>query len=184
MRHIAESAQAEYCSTFHFQSVRVQAWHLKLQCIFIGIYAIWIIRRPFKTSLQENWLIQTRPDHITKRPVCHSNFHTVLLHDHPDHLKHPSQTDQPGHSDHFDWLQYQEDKYRICISLNVLDSLSLWQCVFSIPLPCLLYLHVKGLSACCLGVRWAIWPFKNEYSFCVNILYFKQMNILNEIQIF
>ena len=56
----------------------VQACHLKLQCIFIGM--------PYESSedpsnlYTRNQLIQTRPDHITTRPVCHSDFYTVHLH--------------------------------------------------------------------------------------------------------
>ena len=52
------------------------------------------------TWYSSNW---NAPDQITKRPVCHLDFCTVHLHEHPQQPAHLNQTDQPGHSKHFDY---------------------------------------------------------------------------------
>ena len=66
---VADSAQTEYCYTFHFTQVRpsVKSYTSPM---YIGMYAIWIIRGPNSNKLQIFWnqIIlaifqdQTRPD--------------------------------------------------------------------------------------------------------------------------
>ena len=75
-----------------------------------------------------NQLIQTRPDHITTRPVCHSDFYTVHLHAMTTLtiLSTPTKlTNLSTLTISTDYNNYQEDKYRIRISRNALGNVFL-----------------------------------------------------------
>ena len=88
---IADSAQTEYCTTFHFPSVCISVHvtsHISL--IYIGISAIQCVRGPIKpyiyTETNSSWLCipdqSTTQHNITKRTVYNLYFCTDHLNDH------------------------------------------------------------------------------------------------------
>ena len=101
---IVNSAQAEYCPTFHFPSVRAQTWHI-IFSMYLGIFYtndkrthqtrnIRKIIHPGYLRIQDH----STSGHNVKRPICLLDFCTVHPHYHPDHPKHPNHTDQTDHS--------------------------------------------------------------------------------------
>ena len=92
--NILDSAKAEYCTSFHFSSVRpCTGGTSQFFSMYKGIYAIRIITGPIKPymcirkpflpgylSIPEGTRPQhTTPDHITKRQVCHLDFSFVTV---------------------------------------------------------------------------------------------------------